>query len=125
MGNDVEITMASASIAVISLSGEHDLGGYETLRTGFVLAAIRGSNVIVDLSRCDFIDSTVISMLLHTETLVARDGGRLVLALPGEESSVTRLAEVVKLAELLPTYSSFDAALASFPRAAPAGAQAV
>src|SRR3954463_3320566 len=123
--SDVEITMASASIAVISLAGDQVLAGYEPLRTGFARAAIRGINVIVDLSDCDFIDSTAISMLLHTETIVAPDGGRLVVALPAAENTVTRGAEVIKLAELLPTYASFDAALASFQPAEAAHAQPV
>src|SRR3954451_25053868 len=82
--------MASASVAVVSLTGEHDLGGYEPLRTGVARAAIRGAHVIVDLSACDFIDSTVISILLHTETIIASDGGRLVVALPAEDNAVTR-----------------------------------
>jgi hypothetical protein len=47
MHSDVELTMAASSIAVISLTGEHDMGAYEPLRTGFALAA------------------TVISILLH------------------------------------------------------------
>jgi anti-anti-sigma regulatory factor len=76
MRSDVEITMASASVAVISLGGEHDMAGSEVLRTGFARAAIHGERVIVDLTACDFIDSTVISMLLHTETIVARDSTR-------------------------------------------------
>src|SRR4051794_40608205 len=105
--------MASPSIAVISLTGDHDLGGYEPLRTAFARAAIRGADVIVDLAHCDFIDSTVISMLLHTETIVTRAGGRLVVALPVEQNAVTRVAELIKLAQLLPTHASFAAALAS------------
>ena len=125
MLNGVEITMASASIAVISLRGEHDLAGYEPLRTGFARAAIHGANVIVDLSDCEFIDSTVISLILHTETIVARDGGRLVVALPAEENAVTRVAALIKLAERLPTYASFDAAFASFQTADSIDAQPV
>ena len=125
MLNGVEITMASASIAVISLRGEHDLAGYGPLRTGFARAAIHGANVIVDLSDCEFIDSTVISMLLRTETIVARDGGRLVVALPAEQNAVTRAAALINLAELLPTYASFDAAFASFQTADSIDAQPV
>jgi len=112
--NDVEITMASASIAVITLSGEHDMAAYEPLRTAFARAAIHGENVIVDLSPCDFIDSTVISMLLRTETIVARDGGRLVVIVPTAKGAVMRVADIINLAGMLPTYASFDAALASF-----------
>ena len=58
--------------------------------------------MIVDLSRCDFIDSTVISMLQHTETIVALHDGRLVVALPGEESTVTRLVQGHQVGRIAP-----------------------
>ena len=79
----------------------------------------------MDLLACDFIDSTVIGLLLHTETIVARDGGRMVVALPAEQNAVTRVAALIKLAELLPTYTSFDAAFASFQTADSIDAQPV
>jgi anti-anti-sigma factor len=109
----VELSSAARHVAVVALIGEHDLAGCETVRTALARAAIRAPHVLVDLTACDFIDSTVISMLLHTETVVTRDGGRLVVALPGEHSSVTRMAELIKLAQRIPTYASVDAALSS------------
>jgi anti-anti-sigma factor len=112
--NRVELSSAARDVAAVALVGEHDLDGYENLRTVFARAAIRAPNVLIDLSACEFIDSTVISMVLHTETIVTRDGGTLVVALPAERNSVSRLAEVIKLGQLVPTFASVAAALASF-----------
>jgi anti-anti-sigma factor len=114
MHTTVEIKTASRSVAIVSLIGEHDLGDYESLKVAFARAAIRAPNVIVDLSRCEFIDSTVVGMLLHVESVVARDHARLVIALPEKANAVTRVAGLTQLGEVLPVYLSVEAALASF-----------
>lgn len=113
MPNTVEITTATPSVSIVSLVGDHDLGEYESLKVAFARAAIRAPNLVADLSRCAFIDSTVIGLLLHAERLVAKDRGRLVVALPAQAGPVTRVAELVRLSELLPTFVSVEAALAS------------
>ena len=62
--NRVVLEMHSDSVAIVSLFGEHDLGHYEQLKVAFDTAAVRRRNLVVDLSGCAFIDSTVISLLL-------------------------------------------------------------
>jgi anti-anti-sigma regulatory factor len=114
MRSAVEIKYAPPSLAIVALIGAHDLGEYQQLKAVFAAAAIRAPNVIIDLSRCALIDSTVMAMLLDGESVVTRDHGRFVVALPEEPNPVTRLAELAQLAELVPTYVSVEAALASF-----------
>jgi anti-anti-sigma regulatory factor len=125
MQSAVEITSAPPSVAIVALSGAHDLSEYKQLKAVFAAAAIRAPNVIIDLSRCALIDSTVMAMLLNGQSIVTRDYGRFVVALPEEPNPVTRLAELVQLAELVPTYVSVEAALASFQPAESAAAQPV
>jgi anti-anti-sigma factor len=120
--NTVEIKNATSSVAIVSLIGDHDLGEYETLKVALARAAIRAPNLVADLSRCAFIDSTVIGLLIHSERVVARNRGRLVVALPAQPSPVTRVAQLVHLSEVLPTYDSLDAALASFEQSTELGA---
>jgi anti-anti-sigma factor len=120
---NVEIRSATASVAIVSLIGEHDLGEYEPLKIAFARAAIRAPNVVVDLSRCEFIDSTMIGLLLHAQSVVARDHGRFVIALPDEANAVTRVVEMVHLADLAPIYASVEDALSSFPHAESSDAQ--
>jgi anti-anti-sigma factor len=104
----------SPSVAIVPLVGEHDLSCYESLKVAFARAAVQAPNVIVDLSRCEFIDSTVIRALLDAQSVVARDSGSFGVALPAEPNAVTRLVELVHLAQRVPTYPSVEAALKSF-----------
>jgi anti-anti-sigma factor len=113
MLNSVELASASPSIAIVSLVGEHDLGDYESLRVAFTRAAIRARIVIADLERCSFIDSTVVSVLSHAHSVVASDGGRFAVALPIEPNAVTRVADLMQLPLLMPTFASLADALAN------------
>ena len=109
-----EIKTASPSVVIVALTGKHGLGDYGSLRIALARAAIRAPNVVVDLSRCEFIDATVLGTLLQAEDVVARDCGRLLAVLPEEANAVTRIADLIQLADVLPICASVEAALASF-----------
>ena len=104
---------ASPSVAIVPLTGEHDLSGYESLKVALARATIRAPHVIVDLSHCNFIDCTVISLLLDAQSVVARDEGGFGVVLPAEPNAVTRIAELVHFSQRILTYSSVAAALES------------
>jgi anti-anti-sigma factor len=70
------------------------------------LAAAQRRNVLVDLTRCDFIDSTVVSLLLAAHVEVSSDGGEFAVVIPPPPSPVARTAKIMGLAEMFPTYSS-------------------
>ena len=118
MKSAVEITAPTASVAIVSLIGEHDLSGQASLKAAFTKAAIRAPHVIVDLSLCEFIDSTVISVLVSAQRVLVRDRGTLLVALPAEPNPVTRVADLMHLADMFPIYDSLEAALASLQPAA-------
>jgi anti-anti-sigma factor len=123
MPNSVRIISATPSVAIVSLLGEHDLGDSEPLKVAFARAAIRAPNVIVDLSDCSFIDSTVIALLLHAQSVVAQDGGRFAVALPTKPNAVTRVVDLMQLVQLVPVYASVEDALATFGQPQPATAR--
>jgi anti-sigma B factor antagonist len=112
MVNAVEVKSASPWIAIVSLVGEHDLGDYTTVKTALTHAAVRAENVIVDLTECTFIDSTVLATMINSGSIAAVDGGRVLVVLP-PEGSVQRLAQAACLDEILPTYDALAAAMAS------------
>ena len=62
----VKVEFASNQTAVVALVGEHDLHSRPALRATLAYAA-EGRNVVVDLSRCSFVDSAIISLLLATQ----------------------------------------------------------
>jgi anti-anti-sigma factor len=114
MHNAIEIEMASPSIVIISLIGECDVAHYESLKAALARAAIRAPNVLVDLSQCALLDCAALGLLLDSQNVVTRDGGRFGIALPNEPNAVTRAAGLVHLSERAPTFASVPVALASF-----------
>jgi anti-anti-sigma factor len=112
--NRVELTSAAEDIAIVALIGEHDVSHYDSLKIVLARAAIRAPNVIVDLSECRFIDSTVISLLLHGSRVMTRYGGAFSVVVPARPGPVARLAELSRLAEMISVHASLEAAMASF-----------
>jgi anti-anti-sigma factor len=112
MTSSVEMRFAAPSVMILSLVGEHELQGAESLKVALARAAIRANDVIVDLTRCELIEPTVIAALLDTQSIVSQDAGRFAVVLPSEPNAVTRLAALAHLDKLFPTFSSLDKALA-------------
>jgi anti-anti-sigma regulatory factor len=72
---------------VVELHGAHGLATREAVRVS--LALLRG-DVLVDLSKCTFIGSTVIDALIEATRTLAREGSRLELVLPPPDSQVSK-----------------------------------
>jgi anti-anti-sigma factor len=88
----------SSYAAIVALCGEHDITTGGALRVA--LAPLYG-NVLVDLSECDFIDSTVIGALLEKSEDLRREGRRLELVVPPENTPVRRSIDVIGLKNVL------------------------
>ena len=84
--------------ATLELCGEHDLASADKIRGA--LALIDGS-VLVDLSECQFIDSTVIGVLLEDRRERSARGQLLDLVVPPSNGRITRILGVAGLAPLL------------------------
>lgn len=84
--------------AIVSLHGEHDLA--TSTAVAETLRPLLG-NVLVDLSDCAFIDSTVIGALIMAARGLDREGHTLSLVVPPENASVARTLEIVRIGELI------------------------
>jgi anti-anti-sigma factor len=104
---DIEVeysaARAPAFAAVLTLCGEHDVATSDGLREA--LAAIHG-HVLVDLSDCDFVDSSVLSVLLRDSHTRGSGGQRLELLVPVANVTVSRTLEVSGVAQLLTVHGS-------------------
>jgi anti-anti-sigma factor len=89
--------------AVVKLCGEHDIATSVDLQQA--LAPICG-NVLVDLSDCEFIDSTVITALIVDFQLRGRKGHRLELLVPPENRTISRTLAVSGADDLLRVHSA-------------------
>lgn len=96
--SEIEVSFRPALLqafaGVVTLRGEHDVA--TTSELDQVLASIEG-DILVDLTACSFIDSSVIGVLIGAVRALARDGHRLELVIPEANTAVSRIADVVGL----------------------------
>jgi stage II sporulation protein AA (anti-sigma F factor antagonist) len=95
----------------LSVAGDLDLAGVPSFLGYLNRASDGGSNLIVDLSRLRYIDSSGINTLLAVQKTFARAGRRIVLA--AVSPRMLRVLKIISLEQLLPVYPTVDAALAS------------
>jgi anti-anti-sigma factor len=105
-----KVEFASKRTAVVTLIGEHDLDSRPALRATLAYAT-ESRNLLVDLTRCTFVDSAVISLLLATQRRLEATQGRCELIIPPQPGYVTRLFEVTGIAGLFCVHASRSAAL--------------
>jgi anti-anti-sigma factor len=113
----VKVAFASKDTAVVALFSEHDLHSRAALRAALAYAA-EERNVLVDLSRCTFIDSSIISLLLATQRTLNARAGRCELVIPPQVGYVTRLFAITGIAGLFTVHASRIAALDSIAQPA-------
>ncbi len=118
----IELTHHVPGLAVVDVRGEHDLSTVPALSAVLEQAAAH-SHVIVDLSECTFIDSTVIAALLATAHAVKARDERFVLVIPSEQRRIARVAEMTGLPALVDVRTTREAALASVERSQGDGSQ--
>jgi anti-anti-sigma factor len=102
-------------VAVVVMRGEHDLSTAPELGEALTQARLH-SNVVVDLSDCALIDSTVIGLLITTAKTLQAGGEQLVLAVPSGDSLVSRVVGMTRLADIFPVHPSRGEAVASLAR---------
>ncbi len=91
--------------ACVSLSGEHDLATQEQVAEA--LGKVAG-NLLVDLTGCTFIDSTVIAIISARSVALHRDGYRLELVVPPVGSAVTRVLQIVGIDTIAPLHVGWE-----------------
>jgi anti-anti-sigma factor len=113
----IQVEAHSATASIVTLRGEHDLSSAARIAAALRQAGARG-NVLVDLSQCDFMDSSVISALFRASGDLQTRGGRLALVIPDDRHGAIRsLFELMSLARLIPTHATRAAAIADLDTA--------
>jgi anti-anti-sigma factor len=103
-------------VLIFIVTGELDL--HTTPQLAEKLEESEGGGVLIDLSSCEFIDSTGIGLLVRTwQRLDEPDGnGPARFALCGLSDQVRRLLEITGLRSSISTYLSRDEAVAELRR---------
>ncbi len=103
----IEIEQAPARApgfaAIVTLRGEHDLDSSDAIRDA--LAGVDG-DVLIDLSECGFLDSSVIGTLLRTSRDRQLAGSRVELIVPPTNRIIVRTVEVASLRDLLTVHDA-------------------
>jgi anti-anti-sigma factor len=114
--HNVEIQTHSPTTRVVRLYGDHDLSSSEAL--SLALMETPGyTHVVVDLSRCTFIDSTLIRVLLAASRRAQGHNGSVELVVPAEANAVRRTLELANVQRVLPFHASCATALQSIAEA--------
>jgi len=96
--------------AVVELFGEHDLHTMQRLQPALDSLAAMNDVLIVDMSRIEFMDSTVLKELVRAERTLRRHDGRLVLS-GVRQSCVSKMLELSGMMEHFDTTESWEAAV--------------
>jgi len=109
----IEVAAHSPTVSIVTLRGEHDLHSWSEVTVALANASQR-PGVVVDLSACTFLDSTMLTVLLvAAKQLRTRDGALAVVISRGSE--VRRLLEVMNVDTLVELHETRAAAIASLP----------
>jgi anti-sigma B factor antagonist len=109
----VEVEFRQPGTALIKLRGEHDLSNKQGLTEALATASAQ-RNVLVDLSECTFMDSTVIAAFFRAREQLKERGGRLEVFIPEAATTIERIAKITGLGSILPIHETQHAAVASF-----------
>jgi anti-sigma B factor antagonist len=101
---EVRVARLPGEIAVISLLGEHDVTTAWEVRNAIAFALDQGTQLVVDLSETEFIDSSIVHALVDSVQLASAQGLRISLQLQ-THASVKRMLEISGL-EVLPVYGT-------------------
>jgi anti-anti-sigma factor len=98
-----------AGALVVLVEGELDMNTAPQLERELERPLSGTSPLLIDLSACEFIDSTGISLIVRAWQQLGKDGR---FALCGVHSQVERVLDVTGLEETIPNFSSRADALA-------------
>lgn len=112
---EVESKELDGSVTLLTIRGELDMNTAPELERSLDAAAeAEAPAILIDLSECEFIDSTGVALIIRTWQRVDRDGGggngRLVLCCPNNQ--VRRLLDITGVESSISMHDSVEDARA-------------
>lgn len=113
---DVQVDELAGGVCAITVRGELDMNTVPGLEAPLEEASSgAGASVMVDLSECEFIDSTGIALIVRSWQQLDRDagrGGKGRLVLCCRNHQVRRLLKITGVESSIPMFENRDSALA-------------
>jgi anti-sigma B factor antagonist len=106
----VSVTTESNQTAVVSLTGEHDLSSSGRVREALETAG-RSPVTVLDLSAVEFVDSSILGVVVSAHRDAEQAGRRVVLVVGAEPAtSVRRILDLTGLSGILEITETRDQA---------------
>lgn len=96
---------------VVALSGEHDLATRDVIHAAIEPLLAAGAQVVVDLTGAEFIDSSIIGVLVACHQQAETEPGAVLAIVVPRHGVVRRVLDVTGLAAIMPLYSSVSAVI--------------
>jgi anti-sigma B factor antagonist len=103
---EISLDHRESGVVVVSLTGEHDLSTAPTLRAHLERLLDQGLPVVVSLSGAEFIDSSIIGVVLDSQRRADEAGIGFATALEDGAAPVQRVLEITGLDANLPVRHS-------------------
>jgi anti-sigma B factor antagonist len=112
--NRIELDRSDSGVAVVVLTGEHDVYTAPTIRERISSVIEERIPFVVDLTPATFVDSSVLRVLLEARRQAHEEGLGFAVALGTTEApGVRRILEVTGLMSVFPVLPAREAALES------------
>jgi anti-sigma B factor antagonist len=108
---EIDLERTDSGIAILSISGEHDLNTAPQLRQRLEEQMDAGTGVVVDLTKASFVDSSILGVILEGARRSADSGIGFAVAQATGAQAVSRVLEVTGLRAELPVHASREDAL--------------
>ena len=106
----IEIRSPRPGAVLVQLAGEHDLYSGEELRQSLEQSLARCDHLIVDLSAAEFIDSTIVAVLIQTKKSATELDCKFNVV-QGSAPAVKRILEVTGVIPLFGVVPTVERAL--------------
>ena len=112
----IEITWPEPDVALVTLAGEQDMGSAPLIESAATDALRMCSHLVIDLSAVQFIDSSIINLLVQTKREADGRGCDFNLVLEASRS-IERTLEICGVLPELNRVTTLDAAIGRGPEA--------
>ena len=103
---EIDLERTDTGIAIVSISGEHDLNTAPQLRQRLNEEIEEGRTIVVDLSPASFVDSSILGVILDGRRGAEGAGLGFAVAQANGAQAVSRVLEITGLRSELPVHAS-------------------
>jgi anti-sigma B factor antagonist len=116
---EIALERTDAGLAVLAISGEHDLSTAPTLRQKLDGLIAEGTPVVVDLSPASFVDSSILGVILEARRSAEAEGLGFAVSHASGPDPVGRVLDITGLRNELPVHAGREQAERAAAEGAP------